>query len=163
MKKTMIWGVLFVSVLGSLAHFFYGWSGQNPIVGLFTPVNESVWEHIKLLFFPMLLYLLLFCRNLIRDNPSFLSGYLYGTLAGCLLIPVLFYAYTAVLGHSVLIADLAIYFISVIFAFFVGSTLAAKESRSQRSFLPLALCLLLMVCFFVFTYFPPHLPLFQAP
>ncbi len=163
MKKTMVGGILFVSILGSLMHFFYDWSGQNPIVGLFAPVNESVWEHIKLLFFPMLLYLLLFCRGGLRENPRFLSGYLYGTLAGSLLIPILFYAYTAFLGHSVLAIDLAIYFISVLFSFVVAGSLATGEKQKQGIFLPLALCLILGVCFFVFTYFPPNLPLFQTP
>ncbi len=49
-------GILFTSILGTLSHFLYGWSGSRVLVGLFAPVNESVWEHMKLLFFPMLLY-----------------------------------------------------------------------------------------------------------
>lgn len=52
----IIIGVLVTSVLGTLFHFTYDWSGQNFLVGLFTPVSESTWEHMKLLFFPMLLY-----------------------------------------------------------------------------------------------------------
>ena len=54
-RYTMI-GIVFVLITGSLAHFVYDWSGKNHIVGLFTPINESVWEHMKLLFFPMLIY-----------------------------------------------------------------------------------------------------------
>ncbi len=47
--------ILFVIVLGTLMHFMYNWSGKHPFAGLIAPVNESVWEHMKLLFFPMLL------------------------------------------------------------------------------------------------------------
>ena len=46
-------GILCVSILGTLLHFTYRWSGRNPLIGLIAPVNESVWEHMKLLFFPM--------------------------------------------------------------------------------------------------------------
>nr|WP_236945659.1 DUF6512 family protein [Enterocloster clostridioformis] len=49
-------GILSVSLLGTLLHFTYRWSGRNPLIGLIAPVNESVWEHMKLLFFPMLLF-----------------------------------------------------------------------------------------------------------
>jgi Family of unknown function (DUF6512) len=41
-------GVVIV-VAGTLLHFVYGWSGQNALAGLVSPVNESVWEHTKLL------------------------------------------------------------------------------------------------------------------
>ena len=43
-----------VVVLGCLNHFIYEWTGESPISALFCPVNESVWEHLKLLFFPYL-------------------------------------------------------------------------------------------------------------
>ena len=49
-------GTIFVSAAGTLLHFVYGWTGNHFIVGLFAPVNESTWEHMKLLYFPMLLY-----------------------------------------------------------------------------------------------------------
>ena len=53
LKTYTIIGVFFVLAAGSLAHFLYDWTGSNAIAGLFVPVNESVWEHMKLLFFPM--------------------------------------------------------------------------------------------------------------
>ena len=52
--KTNLFRFIFISVLGVLLHFTYEWSGNNPIVGLFSATNESTWEHLKLLFFPML-------------------------------------------------------------------------------------------------------------
>ena len=55
-KQFHIVGLLFTLLTGFLLHFVYEWSGDNPLVGLFSPVNESVWEHLKLLFFPILAY-----------------------------------------------------------------------------------------------------------
>ena len=64
LKSYTIAGIFFVLILGCLSHFFYEWSSNNFIVGLFAPVSESTWEHMKLIFFPMLLYSLVAIPNL---------------------------------------------------------------------------------------------------
>ena len=53
-QGTALHFVLVAAFLGTLNHFLYFLSGQSPIVALFCPVNESVWEHLKLLYFPFL-------------------------------------------------------------------------------------------------------------
>lgn len=53
-KKYTLIGIVFSMTAGVLLHFLYEWTGRNPVVGAFSPVNESVWEHLKLLFFPVL-------------------------------------------------------------------------------------------------------------
>ena len=54
-KHTLV-GIIFTSLLGTLSHFLYEWTGYNTIIGTVTPVNESIWEHLKLLFFPVVLF-----------------------------------------------------------------------------------------------------------
>ena len=49
-------GTLLVSLLGSLMHFVYKWSNCDPFVGIFCAVNESTWEHAKIMLFPLLLW-----------------------------------------------------------------------------------------------------------
>lgn len=49
------WGLVFtLAVLGGAAlHFLYDvW--PNPLTAVLAPVNESVWEHLKLLYWPFL-------------------------------------------------------------------------------------------------------------
>ena len=70
LKTYMCIGIFFVITAGSLAHFFYDWSGHASIVGYFTPVNESIWEHMKLLFFPMLLYAFVLTVRLRHHAPG---------------------------------------------------------------------------------------------
>lgn len=41
-----------------LQHSAYEFLGENKIVGLFAPMNESVWEHLKLAFYPMVVFML---------------------------------------------------------------------------------------------------------
>lgn len=54
-KNYQIFSILFVFLLGTLLHFTYELSGNNLFIATFSAVNESVWEHLKLIFFPSLL------------------------------------------------------------------------------------------------------------
>ena len=84
----------------TLLHFVYEWSGSAVIVGLFAPVNESVWEHIKLLFFPGLLFSVWDYFHASRRPASFLPARTAGLTAGMVRHSLLFYAYTALLGNQ---------------------------------------------------------------
>ena len=92
-------GFIFTSVAGVLLHFAYDWSGQSPLVAPFSGVNESTWEHMKLLFFPMLVFALIESRFLQKDHPDFWCIKLYGTLFGLALIPIFFIPSTVRLVH----------------------------------------------------------------
>lgn len=156
-------GVCFVSVFGTLSHFFYEWSGQNLLVGLFSPVSESVGEHMKLLFFPMLLFVL-FTECFLKSRYRFPTASLYlGILLGTCLIPVLYYTYTGILGRSILAADIAVFYASVI-----GAFLIAYRGRSCRRIILHQNLLKFFVCIravtlFLCTFYPPDIGLFRAP
>lgn len=163
LKRYTIIGILFVSITGSLAHFLYDWSGNNEIIGLFTPVNESVWEHMKLLFFPMLIYSIIMMIKFRKEYSCITSTLCFGILIGAILIPLFFYAYTYILGTNVLVLDIGIFILSIVIAF----RLCYKFTLSCRleSYTTL-LCLcvmILFVCFLVFTYHPPGAAIFQVP
>lgn len=134
LKRLSVIGVVFVMLTGTLAHFLYGWSGENAFVGLFTAVNESVWEHMKLLFFPMLLYGLFMISRLKKDFPCLPSALWAGLLAGTFAIPFLYYAYTFLLGRDVFLLDLATFLFSVLIAFLIACKLVlscrAKPSKT---------------------------------
>ena len=119
-KYAMIIGALFVLVTGSLSHFLYGWTGHNTVIGLFTPVNESIWEHMKLLFFPMLLYSLIIIFKFNGEYPCLISSLCFGILTGTLLIPALFYAYTTVWGKNVFLLDIGTFILSILAAFLLS-------------------------------------------
>lgn len=163
LKKEMIKGILFVSIVGTLWHFVYEWSGQNPIAGLFFPVNESTWEHMKLLFFPMLLYAFYLYKKRKDAFPCILSALLYGILSGTFLIPVLFYTYKGILGHDCIVLDIAVFIGSVILAFWdvYKSTLSCR----LKPVLPFLIITVITttICFFIFTYYPPAIGLFTVP
>lgn len=156
-------GILFTSILGTLAHFLYEWSGENPLVGLFTPVNESVWEHMKLLFFPMLLYFL-FERTMLEKYPASLAcANAAALLIGTGLIPTIFYTYSGILGQNYPALDIATFYVSVLLAFLSRYLLSKKRISKMHCQWLTATVLLILVCFLIFTFSPPDLGLFRIP
>lgn len=156
-------GIVFVSVLGTLLHFAYEWSGGNGVVGLITPVNESTWEHMKLLFFPMLVYILFEYFQIKKDFPGILCGGFSGMLVGTAAIPILFYGYTGVFGRNIMAVDIAIYYISVIIGFLVSYYLADKCEQQIYKIMVSIIIVLLAIAFMVFTYNPPDSRIFMDP
>lgn len=164
-KKLFVYtiiGILFTSLFGTLSHFIYEWSGNNWIAGLFTPVNESTWEHMKLLFFPMLLYGLFAWFFLRKDYPCISCSYPLGILAGTFAIPVFFYTYSGILGKNYTAVDIFIFYLSVILAFAVMYALC-RCNKEKRCLLPALLVLVLAICFLRFSTAPPAFGIFSPP
>ncbi|MDE6364482.1 MAG: hypothetical protein K2O40_10625 [Lachnospiraceae bacterium] len=156
-------GILFVIITGSIAHFLYDWSNHVSIIGFFTPINESIWEHMKLLFFPMLLYAFVFVFRYKNRYPSVPSALCAGILFGTFLIPFLFYSYTLILGKDSFVLDLGTFILSILIAFWLSYRLALS-GRLLR-YTPLLCCLvgILFALFLIFTYHPPAMPIFEDP
>ncbi len=163
LTQTILIGILFVAILGTAGHYFYQWSGENPLVGLFFPINESTWEHMKLIYFPMILFTVFFTNRLKKDYPCITSAMLTGVLFGTLLIPTLFYTYSGILGFNVQVLDISTFYISVLAAFCVVFKLA-KNCNAENYYIPLVMTTIILGVFFIiFTYFPPNLGIFQIP
>lgn len=157
-KKEIIIGSIFIFLLGSLFHFTYDISNQNLFVGLFSSVNESIFEHTKLIIYPIIIwYIIVYLKNKdsIKKNYYF-SSMIVNILISFILIPVLYYSYTCSMGISSLIIDLIIFYISGL----SGLTIASKYYY-QNINLPWRLLLLIVIILFtVGTYFPPNIPFF---
>lgn len=163
LKMYIIAGIIFVSVLGTLFHFVYEWSGNNVLVGLFTPINESIWEHTKLLFFPMLIYSFYINKKIGKEYPCLNSAMMLGTISGVALIIVIFYTYTGILGFHTAFADISIFYISAILAFYITYKLALSCKVDKYSKLLKLLQILIICLYIIFTFFPPNIPLFAIP
>lgn len=163
LKSTMIVGALFVLITGSLSHFLYDWTGHNIFIGLFSPVNESIWEHMKLLFFPMLLYSLIIMFKFRKKYPCLTSSLCFGIITGTMLIPVLYYAYTAVLGKNIFLLDIGTFILSVLTAFLLSCRFTLSCRLKPYTLLLCPLVGILFICFLRFTYHPPALKIFESP
>lgn len=156
-------GIFFVLLTGSLSHFLYEWTGNNFIVGLFAPVSESVWEHMKLIFFPMLLYALIVVPRLKRAFPDAGPALMSGALTGAASIPVIFYTYTGILGRHLFLLDLMTFVSGVVLAFCSAHRSALSGMARKRALLAYLLTIIFTLLFWLFTVCPPDLGLFAEP
>ncbi len=85
-------GMVFIIILGSILHFTFEWSGSQPIVGAFSAVNESVWEHLKLAFWPALLFMLIEYGLLKKTANNFALAKTVAVYLMVLIIPIVFYS-----------------------------------------------------------------------
>lgn len=163
LKRYTIIGTIFVLITGSLAHFLYDWSGHNEIVGLFTPINESIWEHMKLLFFPMLLYAIFLIIKYKKRYSCITSSLCFGILTGTILIPFLFYAYITILDKDFFILDISIFILSILIAFWLTYKLTLSCRLEPFTFLLCFSVGVLFLCFVWFTYHAPAARIFEDP
>ena len=160
LKHYIIAGIFFVLIAGTLAHFFYEWTGNNFVAGLFTPINESVWEHMKLVFFPMLFYSFAVILKFRKDYPCITSALCFGILTGTILIPIFFYTYTSILGGNIFVLDIGTFILSTIIAFFAAYKLTLSCKLKFYTLWLYGLVIIFFICFLVFTYHAPDMEIF---
>lgn len=135
------------------------------MVGLIGAVNESTWEHLKLLFYPFLLVAVVEYFIYGKKLPNFLPVKVFSVVLGMMTIVVTFYLYTAILGQNYLWLDILVFLLGVAVAFWASARLltsGALSSNTARMVGFIAL-LLLLFCFIYFTFSPPEGPLFLDP
>lgn len=165
-KRSSLWqtaGFALTTLSGTLLHFLYDWTSKSILIAPFSGVNESTWEHMKLLFWPQFLFALV--QSLFfKDQKNYWCVKLAEIALGLALIPVLFYTYNGVFGKSPDWVNIAIFYISAALAFLLGWHLFKQDPmHCKHPWLAFAVLCLIGVLFVVFTFAPPQIPLFQDP
>ena len=167
MKKSLpFWqfvGFVFTGVFGTLLHFLYDWADNN-FLALFSAVNESIWEHMKLLFFPMFVFAIFQSRCFAKNYDNFWCAQLIGILTGLAVIPTVYYTYTDALGVSADWFNILIFFIAAAIGFIIETHFMKIEKNFCKSpVLAIIILCIIAILFFVFTFAPPKIPLFEDP
>jgi hypothetical protein len=162
--KLELIGALFIIIFGSLLHFTFDWFKNFWLVGIFSAVNESVWEHLKLAVIPAVVWLLIEKRFIKIDLPNFTFAKVKGIFLMPILIIVIFYSYKALLGKNYLILDILTFVVAVLIGQLVSFWIMfwPPVKRIYNS-IAVLLLILLVLSFVVFTFYPPRVFLFQDP
>ena len=167
-KKLLRWeliGCLFTGTAGTLLHFVFGWSGNSPLFGAFAAVNESTWEHMKLLFVPFFLFTMVQFIVFAEPLRNFFAVKSASLLAGLLAIPVLFYTLSGMFGKTPSWVNITIFFLADALVYALGRRLLVRGALRGGAWQLAGFLLLwaLAFAFVFFTYRPPQLPLWQDP
>lgn len=165
LAKAQIIVTIISIILGTLLHFLYEWTGENIIIASFSAVNESVWEHLKLVFFPMLMAGIIeyFFVNKIANN--YIEAKCIGIFSAICFVVVTFFTYTGIVGTNFFILDILIFIISIIIGEYIAYKLMKRKNESNQKTRLLSIIILgfLLICFVVCTYLTPRVNLFRDP
>lgn len=158
-----LWGFAATSLMGTVLHFLYDWLGKAVWIAPFSGVNESTWEHMKLLFWPMLVFAIV-QSFFFGEREDFWCVKLRGILLGLGLIPVIFYTYNGVIGRSPDWINIAIFFIAAGIAYLYETRLF-KNEKTECKFSKLAIAILALIAllFVIFTFATPEINIFKDP
>jgi len=150
------WIVFFCALaLGVLLHFLYSWF-PNPIVALISPVRESLWEHIKILYIPLLMSALI----LGRGAPALRASRLLAIPVVCFLMLGLAWLYHIPLRGEAMIFDLILYVVMMALGFLLPRWLWPLGDWPGVIRTAVGLVALLGLLLVWFTFFPPNSILF---
>lgn len=166
MKKTILkWevlGTIFVVAIGGLFHFMFELFNYWRPLGVIFPVNESVWEHLKLPYWPLIIFSLIEYYFIRKEANNFILGKTISFIISISTILIIFYSYTTIFGVELLIVDILSFVLGVIIGQFVSYKILTKEQLStwyiNASWI---IFIAFGIIFAIFTYFPPTLPIFQ--
>lgn len=163
--KYSVLSALFTSAAGTLLHFVYEWSGNNRLVGVFSAVNESTFEHLKLLFWPFLLTTFIGLFLFPDKRREFITSSAVSVFLGMVLIITLFYTYSGALGKFYSAINIAIFFISVIFSYYMLYAFMKNSTFDFNfsGFFGVLIFILLIAAVISFTFLPPKIALFKDP
>lgn len=160
--RFQIISAIFIAILGTLLHFTYGWSNQNLLVGAFSAVNESTWEHLKLLFFPYLLTIIFGYFYIGKDNSNFICTKTLGVMVSILFTIIFFYTSAGILGFNLATLNIATFYIAIILGEYIAYKLMISNFNCNNK-LAITILIILTLSFIFFTYFTPQIGLFKDP
>ncbi len=158
-KKYEILSTIFIIILGTLLHFTYN---NSIIVGIYSPINESTWEHLKLVYYPMLITTII--GNILYKQyiPNYICIKVKGIILSMLFIVISFYTYTGIIGNNYSILNILLFIISIIISQIYTYRLINNNYKCNNKYSILIL-LLLLDLFVIFTFYTPHINLFKDP
>jgi len=164
-NKILQWeviGIIFVIIVGTLLHFLFEWLYSWPPIGAIAAVNESVWEHLKLPYWPLIIFSFIEYNYIKEDIKNFIIGKAIAMLISIGTILITFYSYTAILGTEILFIDIMSFFVGVIIGQLVSyKIISLNELQKWIRIVSWIVIIGMGLSLILFTYLPPHLPIFQ--
>ena len=156
LKKIKIINVVFLFLLSFLWHFVYDWFPNN-IFALFFPVNESIWEHMKIIYFCLfmgsILEFVLCKKNNIKINNFYIEA-MVKSILGVIFYLIIFVPFYLWLGESLLIS-ISLMLITYIFMEYIGYKILTGEEMNIN-ILPVIIIALGCIMFVILTFYPLH-------
>ena len=164
--KIKTWQIIATIVciaLGVFLHFTYEWSNENTIVGIFSAINESTWEHLKLVFYPMVLMAIIGYFVIENKTENYWAAQTVGIITAIIFIIVFFYTYTGIIGTNFAWLNIVTFVMAVILGEYVTYKLLTSEKMYNAEVISIIFLITLFLSFVLYTFHSPSIGLFQDP
>lgn len=160
-KRLYIISFIIFTILGGLLHFAFDFTNNNPFVGLFVPINESVWEHFKLVLVP----LTLFALTLLFLKKDTLNNVMFATSLSIILANIFIYVIFTLYGYlgfpESVLSSITIYTLGMILGFVLIYVFSHSTNFANTNVIGTILIFLIFILFMTITFYPPHLEIFR--
>ena len=161
MKKIKTYGVMISFILSIILHFIYNIM-PNTFISIIAPVNESIWEHMKLivsssLIFSVIEYIIYKTNNIPFNNFSL--SYSISTLLGVIIYLFIYIPLNDILGHKIYIAIILLFLIFILIQI-ISYYIMNKKKIKYSLILSILLIVITYFIFYYLTYYPPKINLF---
>jgi len=157
--STSLWLIVPLGLLGSVLHFLFDWTRHNRFVALFSAVNESYWEHIKIAIWPVLLLQIVLFSLGGYQFPSYVPASTIALYSIPVTMVGLVFLYKSVTKRNILWLDISIFFVCIAIAQSIFVQVLGQLSATSGTVVMSSLFLLgLIVAFLLFTFRPPREP-----
>ncbi len=166
LKKVYPYIISFIisSSMGILFHFLFSLLNKSPFIAWLVPINESIFEHLKLLFYPFMMVSII--ELIIRHQPlkNYLPYRILFITISTIILPILYYSFKACIGNVGFI-NILLYFFCLIIAYLLSFIAEKKQLVPTKSMqlIALATAILLIFIFTLMTFMPPEIEIFRDP
>lgn len=165
-NNILVWeigGFIFIGLVGASLHFTYELSNfSSNVVAYFSSVNESTWEHLKMVFFPGLLFALIEYTYVRQQVNNYVVAKVASLFVMVLVITVGWYIYAPIVGRSIFRVDLLLFYLAVFLGQSVSYRLLTRPPLGKKfTQYAVGVFALMFMAFSIFTFSPPHIFLFE--
>lgn len=162
-KTWQIITVIICLILGILLHFTYEWSGENIIVGIFSAVNESTWEHLKLAFYPMVTMAIIGYFIIGHMSENYWIAQALGIITALIFITSFFYTYRGIIGINIDWLNIGSFIIGICLGEYITYRILISNKNYNAEEVSVIFFIILLFSFILYTFRPPQLPFFEDP
>ena len=155
LKKTKIIAIVAIFILMSMFHFAYDLF-PNTLFAIIFPVNESIFEHLKLIFTTFIIYeiidyFLLKRFNLPRNN--FVTNILISAISCIGIFLLIWLPLYYKVGENMIITFLFLV-IAIMFSQIISYYILKSKNNQLLNYISIVIIILISTLFAYFTYYP---------
>lgn len=154
-------GIPAIYIGGVFFHFLYKYFGKRKWMVMISPVNESLWEHLKLTFYPTLAYSLIQFLILRDVSDNYLVADLIGIYVMMLFILITELIYPLILKKNIFILDLLIFLIAICISQLLSYYISTQTNINFPNFISYILILFQTILFIIFSFKPLKINIFK--